>query len=118
MHGTLEVKSEFGKGSTFRFEIFLPLVEMPEAPPVNEDRITGYKGGIKRVLVVDDSSENLAVLVSRLILLGFEVFSAHTGREAVRVARNEIPDLILLDQDMPEMDGLDVAKVLRNNPRH
>ena len=116
MQGTLEVKSDFGKGSTFRFEIFLPIVEMLEAPPVNEDRITGYEGGIKRVLVVDDSSENLAVLVSRLILLGFEVFSAHTGREAVRVARNEIPDLILLDQDMPEMDGLDVAKVLRNNP--
>jgi len=115
MQGTLAVKSELGKGSIFRFEVVLPSVEVSEAPLRAEDRIYGYEGERKQVLVVDDNPANVALLVSMLEPLGFGVTTASNGSEAVLVIRKEKPDLILLDLVIPEMDGLDVARVFRND---
>ena len=66
-----------------------------------------------RILVVDDEPQIVRVLRGYLEQAGFAVFSAHDGAEALRVARQERPDLVILDLMLPGMDGLDVARSLR-----
>ncbi len=68
-----------------------------------------------RVLVVDDQPANL-LLVSRVLQpAGFDVLEARSGGEALAVARETIPDLILLDIHLPDMHGLDVLRRLRES---
>jgi two-component system alkaline phosphatase synthesis response regulator PhoP len=70
---------------------------------------------MKRVLIVDDDQENLQ-LVADLLRTEFQPFTAANGREGVLVAVREQPDLILLDVNMPDMDGFEVCKRLREQP--
>ena len=65
------------------------------------------------ILVVDDHAENVDLLHELLTTSGYEVFTAYDGKEALREAHEKIPDLILLDIMMPEMDGYQVCEVLR-----
>ena len=69
--------------------------------------------GKKRILVVDDEKGVLKVLETRLSIAGYDVLLASNGKDAIRLARSEKPDLILLDLVMPEMDGSEVAQELR-----
>lgn len=66
----------------------------------------------KRILVVDDEKEVLDYLSSTLRRSGFEVISTTKGKEAVRLARELFPDLVLLDIVIPDMMGDDVAFAL------
>lgn len=66
-----------------------------------------------RVLVVDDEAQIVRVLRGYLERAGFHVLTAHDGTEALRVARRERPDLIILDLMLPGMDGLDVCRAIR-----
>jgi len=65
----------------------------------------------KKILVVDDKKELRTLLKSYLSQEGFEVVTASDGQEALFVARNEKPDLIILDIMMPEMSGYDFLRV-------
>lgn len=68
------------------------------------------------ILVVDDTPENLRLLFRALFGAGHRVRAAPSGAEALRLARNEPPDIILLDIDMPEMNGFQVCEELQNDP--
>jgi len=68
-----------------------------------------------RILVVDDEVQIVRVLRGYLERAGFGVLTAHDGQEALRVARQEHPDLIVLDLMLPGMDGLDVCRALRKD---
>lgn len=70
----------------------------------------------KKVLVVDDEASVLVMLEERLKYAGYDVITAQDGREAIRIAKRENPDLILLDIMMPEMDGTEAAKILEKDP--
>jgi DNA-binding response OmpR family regulator len=70
---------------------------------------------MKRVLIVDDDQENLE-LVADMLRSEFEPLTASSGRDGIVAAVREQPDLILLDVNMPEMDGFDVCKRLREQP--
>jgi CheY-like chemotaxis protein len=70
----------------------------------------------KRILVVDDEVAIVRMLKDRLESVGFEVLTAYDGAQAVEVARQERPDLIIMDVTMPRMDGLTAAKQLRSDP--
>ncbi len=69
-----------------------------------------------RILVVDDITRNLQVVGTMLRNAGYEVMPATSGAEALDGAREQLPDLILLDLMMPEMDGLEVCRRLKADP--
>jgi DNA-binding response OmpR family regulator len=71
--------------------------------------------GKKRILAVDDEPEVLGLLKKRLESSGYEVLTASNGREALSIALDQKPDLIVLDILMPEMDGSETAAALREN---
>lgn len=69
----------------------------------------------QRILIVDDEPAVLDLLVYNLNKAHYEVLTADNGREALRLARDSKPDLILLDLMLPEVDGLDVCRELRRS---
>jgi two-component system phosphate regulon response regulator PhoB len=69
-----------------------------------------------KILVVDDEPDALELVEFNLRQAGYEVSSAADGAEALKKARSTIPDLVVLDLMLPEMDGLEVCKVLRRDP--
>jgi DNA-binding response OmpR family regulator len=71
---------------------------------------------LKKILVIDDLPENVFLLQDRLENEGFEVLTAYDGKTGINKAISELPDLILLDVMMPEMNGIEVCKALVSNP--
>ncbi|MGQ9673535.1 MAG: response regulator [Candidatus Aminicenantales bacterium] len=68
----------------------------------------------KKILIVDDSPVNLRMLERILSRFGYSVVQARDGEEAVRVARQELPDLIILDILMPGLNGLEAASRIKD----
>ena len=71
---------------------------------------------MKRLLLVDDDVESLAVARARLADDGVEISCATGGRAGLAAAKSQHPDLILLDLDMPDMTGFDVCRILKADP--
>jgi CheY-like chemotaxis protein len=71
---------------------------------------------MKTVLVVDDSRFFRTATERALVKAGYSVISAADGEEAVRVAREKLPSLILLDMLLPKIDGPGVLRQLKNEP--
>ncbi|AFZ08761.1 response regulator receiver sensor hybrid histidine kinase [Oscillatoria nigro-viridis PCC 7112] len=69
------------------------------------------------ILIVDDTPENLQVLSATLCDRGYKVRGVISGKMAIRAARSGVPDLILLDIKMPEMDGYEVCRQLKADPK-
>ncbi len=69
-----------------------------------------------RILVVDDNETNRDILVTRLGKHGYELLQAADGEEALASAKQNVPDLILLDVEMPKLDGFEVCRRLKNDP--
>lgn len=70
---------------------------------------------IYKILLVDDEQDILDFLSYNLKKEGFQVFSALNGKDAISIAKKELPHLIILDVMMPEMDGIDTCRELREN---
>jgi CheY-like chemotaxis protein len=69
-----------------------------------------------RILIVEDDRDNLGLIRFILERADYEVLEAHTGLEGLKLTREEVPDLVLLDLAMPELDGWTVAKKLKADP--
>ena len=67
------------------------------------------------ILVVDDAADNLAVICLDLQQQGYKVVTASNGEDAVRVAEQMLPNLILMDINLPELDGLAATRRIREN---
>ena len=78
-----------------------------------------FKGKIqtRKILVVDDEPDVVRILSKSLMLNGFEVITANDGFECLAKAENEIPDLILLDNLMPNMDGQTTLAKLKDSKK-
>ena len=75
-------------------------------------------GGMKqKILIVDDTPDILLVVAKRLESWGYQALTAESGEEGLRIAQEQIPDLVLLDIMMPRMKGRDVCARLKANPR-
>lgn len=71
---------------------------------------------MESILIIDDEDDIRDILTYSLQKEGFRVFQAANGKEGIQKAQEEIPDLVLLDVMMPEMDGIEVCQILRDNP--
>ena len=69
-----------------------------------------------RILIVDDHEDNVELLRARLEAWGYETTSAKDGVEALQTIESTLPDLVLLDIMMPKIDGIEVARRVKNNP--
>ena len=106
MGGTIRVDSAPGAGSTFSFDAIFTLdVHATE----KRSRVTPDLRD-KLVLIADDSAMARQFLDEALRAMGLRTLLAKDGREAVRLARAERPDVVLLDWRMPELDGVDAAR--------
>jgi len=117
MGGTLNVESVLGEGSKFWFEI--DLLAYPEehlAAKFDDYSIIGYLGDRRKILIVDDKPENRAVLRDLLTPLGFITAEAIDGHDCLMQSQLFLPDLILLDMVMPNLDGHATTKQLRELP--
>ena len=74
------------------------------------------KAGQARILLVDDESDFVEIIQHQLELSGWQVSSSANGKEALERATNEKPDLVVLDINMPIMNGHDMLDGLRRNP--
>lgn len=72
-----------------------------------------YQGSIPTILVVEDSEDTRAVIRLELERWGYRVVEASNGREAIEMTEHLCPDLILMDLNMPEVDGLTAAGAIR-----
>ncbi|MBW4471423.1 MAG: response regulator [Stenomitos rutilans HA7619-LM2] len=118
MDSSLQVSSEPGRGSTFWFEVTLPeaLEWAASQRSTQRSTITGFTGRKRKILVVDDRWENRAVLVNLLEPLGFEMLEVSNGQAGLDAVKAHKPDLIITDLMMPEMDGYEFLRQLRQLP--
>ena len=116
MDGQLNVSSQLNIGTQFWFELALPVVDNSHVTKVIQPPIIGIKGEPSKILIVDDNLDNQAILVDLLSPLGFKVKLANDGREGLEKALQWQPDVIITDLIMPEMDGFELIRQLRQSP--
>lgn len=125
LSGELQVTSEPGKGSTFTLTVPCTIVDpspsrRPEAPvnaPTTTMPVAPVIEGTPRIMVVDDNVVNQKLMVNILQRRGFEVVIAGNGAEALSLADSVQLDVILMDCQMPILDGYDAARKLREQKR-
>ena len=116
MHGSLDVESEPGKGSTFILRLSLPVGECPaNAPdPMEEKRAPDLKG--LHLLLAEDNELNAEIAVTLLEEQGAKITAVTNGKEALEAIQNaalRTYDAILMDVMMPEMNGLEATRCIR-----
>jgi PAS domain S-box-containing protein len=116
MGGTIAVASVIGQGSTFAYTTnLLPAIhrEVGTISLGPDQRSSGEQVGPLRVLVADDNEINQVVACKFLQKLGCQVEVARTGREAVEAIGRTTYDVVLMDCEMPEMDGYEATREVR-----
>lgn len=118
MNGNIEVSSEINKGSNFKIRI--PKIEVS----ISKIRKKNYSKGIENIifeeatiLVIDDVSSNIETVENFISPVGLSILSAENGEIALEMLSHTIPELIMLDMKMPGIDGYEVARSIKSNPK-
>ena len=124
MGGTISLASEEGAGSTFSFTV--PLGDaggasqtLPAAGPALPEAVAAVRGGgwIARILLVEDDATIRQMLGRLLKLAGYEVDCAEDGRFALEMWERGAYDLVLMDIQMPRLDGFETTRIIREKER-
>lgn len=124
MGGSVHVESTFGVGSSFRVEIPVSAADLrapapapaAQEPDANPRAIAAGGGSRLRVLLAEDQDVNALILQKTLSQLPCEVLRARNGEEAVALFQSGAPDLVILDLQMPRLDGFGAARAIRALP--
>jgi CheY-like chemotaxis protein len=118
LHGGRVQASSGGRGQGSEFTVYLPALKVDSAQPAGSKETQNLAATpARRILVVDDNRDAARSLAFLLNLHGHDVQFAHDGSAAIEMARVHAPEIILLDIGMPQMDGLEVARRLRQDPK-
>lgn len=114
--GNVDFSSEIGKGSTFSVTIPIqhgrPILEHLERPTLIPKRKE-----LKKVLIVDDDDASRYLVKTWFANTNFSLYEASSGVEGISIATDKNPDLIVLDLNMPGMNGFEFLRILKNEPR-
>jgi len=115
MGGDITVRSTLNQESTFICEVLLSLVKVDAIAPQTTRTVIGLEPGqpTYRILVVEDLRENRQLLIMLLESVGFEVCTAENGNEAIALWSEWHPHLILMDIQMPGIDGYETTRQIR-----
>ena len=111
--GSVAVEGEINQGS--RFTVVIPW-EFPQSPLQNTNNLPSsfkFSSVPPRILLVEDNENNLNLMKEFLELEKFDIFLARNGLEAVQIAQDKVPDLIVIDLQIPELDGLEAIRQMR-----
>lgn len=113
MHGSIHVESEYGKGSLFYFDLRFDVVQAPEQDTSQAKARTEGEYQDKKVLVVDDEESNRQLIELYMKKLGISPDIASNGHEAIKLVKRNTYDMVLMDIQMPECDGVQALKEIR-----
>jgi PAS domain S-box-containing protein len=113
MGGSIYVRSAPDHGAVFWFELGLPLAKSSKGEQIRLESggLEGSRGG--RVLVVEDNLINQKIAIRLLERMGIEASGVESGKEALVTIANQSWDLVLMDCQMPDMDGFEVTAAIR-----
>ena len=119
MNGSISLKSELGKGSIF--EITFRNIAVSETSPIADGSVmTGYENIVFEnavILIADDIQSNRELIEAFFDDMPIRIVAAENGQEAVSLAGQHEPDMILMDIRMPVMDGYEAARQLKSNEK-
>jgi signal transduction histidine kinase/ActR/RegA family two-component response regulator len=113
MGGTIGLFSSRGKGSTFYFHLTLHQADHPPAPEAKGDRATTIAKPDVKVLLVEDNKVNQKVAIAILQKAGCKVDAVDNGQDAIQQLQREHYDMVLMDCQMPVMDGFEATARIR-----
>ncbi|MDR3460929.1 MAG: ATP-binding protein [Beijerinckiaceae bacterium] len=116
MDGEIHIESDVDRGSTVWFTSYMPPVSEPISEPPAECPPEDPAKRKARILVVDDIDTNREIMEAYLGDNGYSVGTASSGAEAISMLQNEHFDLVLMDIQMPLMDGVTATRVIRALP--
>lgn len=114
--GLIKLQSEIGKGSCFSFSLSYPIGDVPIETLSDTQNVLKQKGikGVERILIVEDNLFNVKVVKRILKFWDMEIDIANDGYEALEMVKDKDYNIVLMDLQMPHMDGYQATETIRS----